>query len=145
MICLTLSSWRSGWRESRRLLSSSVREALREIGGQPGIKDLLLGGFPVVFNTTEADQVSFGVVDDIAGPWVTVAWLTYRPDVDEILEPRLNFNQFGSFLTNAVSLHKDPGHMGMSVETDIGDLMVEVGGRIKSVRDVAPGPGVIES
>jgi hypothetical protein len=61
-----------------------MREAIGEDARQPGSTNLILRFVHVVGHAVEGNEVLVGIVNRLAGAWISVAWLPYRSRIDQV-------------------------------------------------------------
>ena len=128
---------RAGGPISRGILPA-FGKPLGKFGRQPGVADFLLGRGPVIINAAKVNQLSLQVIDDVAGPRVTVSWLSDRANIDKIFQVLFNLNQLRGLFPNLTSSHEDTGNVSMAVKTDVSKLVGKVRHGIELVGHVSP-------
>src|SRR5262249_36229869 len=92
-----------------------------------------------IFHPQQFDKIALKIVNAVPCAPVTVAWLAYATDIDEILSARLDASVFFPFLPDAgLAPNKDHRHMGVAKKTDSSPLISETCRRVERVKNVAP-------
>ena len=104
----------------------------------PRIENRFLGATEIVFKTAQLDFITACIVNAIGSPPVSVTGLADTTNVDEIFLPALKCQDIQGNNSHTTVPHIGLGRVGVPDEANRGMLVVEAGGRVEMIEDIAP-------
>ena len=105
---------------------------------QPRIENRFLRATEIVFKTPQLDFITACIVNAIGSPPVSVTRLADTANVDQVFFPALKCQDIQRNNSHATVPHIGLRRVGVPDEANRGVLVVEAGGRVELIEDIAP-------